>query len=153
MAVIDEVRRVNAVFNKALANGDAAGVSSLYTDDARLLADGAPRIDGRSAIDEFFKQAVESGFKSLELHTQEVIETGDLVIEVGQWTSSSGGGDQGKYVVVWKRESDGLKIDIDIFNSDTRAPGELVGLLAADTSQGASAWIEQGSSSCLPLES
>jgi uncharacterized protein (TIGR02246 family) len=118
--VIDEVRSVNERFNKAIANGDSAAVSSLYTDGARLLADGAPRIDGRSAIEDFFRQAVESGFNGLELHTREVTEAGDLVIEIGQWTSSSGGDDEGKYVVIWKRESDGLKIDIDIFNSDTR---------------------------------
>jgi uncharacterized protein (TIGR02246 family) len=121
VAVLDEVRTLNARFNKALANGDGAEVASLYTDGARLLADGAPRIDGRPAIEVFFAQAVESGFNDLELHTQEVTEAGDLVIEIGQWTSSSGGGAEGKYVVVWKRESDVLKIDIDIFNSDTRA--------------------------------
>jgi uncharacterized protein (TIGR02246 family) len=121
VAVLDEVRSLNARFNKALANGDGAEVASLYTDGARLLADGAPRIDGRPAIEAFFAQAVESGFNNLELHTQEVTEAGELVVEVGHWTSSAGGGAAGKYVVVWKRESDGLKIDIDIFNSDTPA--------------------------------
>jgi uncharacterized protein (TIGR02246 family) len=123
MAVIDEIRTLNATFNKALANGNADEVSALYTDGARLLPDGAPRMDGRSAIEGFFTQAVEAGFNDLVLHTDEATETGDLVIEVGHWTSSAGGGAQGKYVVVWKRESGGLKIDIDIFNGDTSPAG------------------------------
>ena len=123
MTVIDEIRTLNAALNKALESGNADEVSALYTDGARLLPDGAPRMDGRSAIQAFFKQAVDTGFNNLELHTDEATETGDLVIEVGHWTSSAGGGAQGKYVVVWKRESGGLKIDIDIFNADTSPAG------------------------------
>ena len=71
MAAIDEIRTLNAAFNKALASGSADEVSALYTDDARLLPDSAPRMDGRSAIEAFFKQAVEAGFNNLELHTDE----------------------------------------------------------------------------------
>lgn len=122
MSIIDEIRAANAKMNVAIAKGDATAIAALYTEDARLLADGAPRIDGRGGIEGFFKQAVDAGFTNLNLETQDVTEAGDLAIEIGGWTSTAGPGDAGKYVVIWRRESGVFKIDIDIFNSDSR-PG------------------------------
>jgi len=123
LAVIDEIRAANARFNDALASGSATEIASWYTDAARLLADGTPRIEGRAAIEDFFRYAIESGFNGLQLETDEVIEAGDLVIEIGRANPGDAGGGQGKYVVVWRREAGGLKIDIDMFNSDSRSAG------------------------------
>ena len=123
MTIGDEVQAANKRMNRALAGADASAVAALYTEDARLLPAGGPRFDGRVAIEGFFKQASDSGFTDLKLQTQEVLEAGDLAIEVGAWT---GGGDVGKYVVVWKRESGDLKLHIDIFNSDNPPTGELM---------------------------
>jgi len=120
MSVNDEIRAANAKMNEAIAVGDATAIAALYTEDAKLLADGAPRIDGRAGIESFFKQAVEAGFGNLNLETRDVTEAGDLAIEIGVATRKGGVGDAGKYVVVWRRESGVLKIDIDIFNSDSR---------------------------------
>ena len=122
MSIIDEVRAGNAKMNAAIANGDATAIAALYTESAKLLPDGAPRIDGRGDIEGFFKQAFDAGFTNLNLKTQEVTESGDLAIELGVVTSAGSPGDTGKYVVVWRRESGVLKIDVDIFNSDSR-PG------------------------------
>src|SRR5262245_54918038 len=109
VADIDEIRTLTAQLNKAFANGDATEIASWYADAARLLPDGAPRVDGRLAIEGFFAQAIDAGFNGLELETQEVTASGDLTIEIGRWTSSVGEGDHGKYVVVWKHESGRLK--------------------------------------------
>ena len=122
MAVRDDIENANRMFSKALADADATAVASMYTEEATLLAMGAPRLDGRSAIEGFFKQAIEGGFTNLMLDTQDVTECGDLAIEVGRWTSTAFGGDAGKYVVVWKREGGDVKLHIDIFNSDTPPP-------------------------------
>ncbi|HZU73653.1 MAG TPA: DUF4440 domain-containing protein [Acidimicrobiales bacterium] len=123
MSVVDEVRDASGRFNRALAGGDASEVASFYCSAARLLPDGAPRVDGRSAIEAFFRQGFDAGFGHLELHTQEVTDAGDLAVEVGRWTANVGEGDRGKYVVVWRREDGALRIDVDIFNSDTRSAG------------------------------
>src|SRR6478672_5891134 len=80
VAVIDEIRAAHARFNDVLASGSATDIASWYTEAARLLADGTPRIDGRAAIEGFFAQAIEAGFSGLRLETDEVIEAGDLVI-------------------------------------------------------------------------
>jgi len=122
MSIVDEIRATNAKMNAAIAKGDARAIAALYTEDAKLLADGVPRIDGRAGIEGFFKQAADAGFTNLNLETQDVTEAGDLAIEIGVATSTAGPGHAGKYVVVWRRESGVLKIDIDIFNSDSR-PG------------------------------
>ncbi len=121
MSIIDEIRAANARLNAAIATGDAAAIAALYTEDAKFLPDGAPRIDGRADIESFFKQAVDAGLTNLNLETQDVTEAGDLAIEIGR-AGTAGPGDAGKYVVVWRRESGVFKIDIDIFNSDSR-PG------------------------------
>jgi len=120
VTISDEIQAANKQMNRALAGADASAVAGLYTEDARLLPAAGPRFDGRTAIEGFFKQASDSGFTDLKLQTQEVLEAGDLAIEVGAWT---GGGDVGKYVVVWKRESGDLKLHIDIFNSDKPPTG------------------------------
>jgi len=122
MSVRDDIEEANRTLGKALANGDTARIASLYTQDAVLLPMGAPRMDGRAAIEAFFKQGLEGGFNDLTLETQDVTDAGDLAIEIGRWTSSAMGGDAGKYVVVWKKEAEGPKLQIDIFNSDTPPP-------------------------------
>lgn len=121
MSIIDEIRVGNAKMNAAFANGDATAIAALYTDDAKLLPDGAPKIDGRAGIEGFFRQTFDAGFTNLNLKTEDVITAGDSVIEIGVATSTAAPGDTGKYVVVWRRESGGLKIHIDIFNSDSRS--------------------------------
>jgi len=122
MSIIDEIRTGNAKLNAAIADGNATAIAALYTEEARFFPDGAPKIDGRAGIEAFFKQAFDAGFTNLNLETQDVTEAGEFAIEIGVATSAAGPGDAGKYVVVWKRESGALKIDIDIFNSDSR-PG------------------------------
>jgi uncharacterized protein (TIGR02246 family) len=120
MSMIDEIRAGNAKMNAAIAIGDATAIAALYTEGAKLLPDGAPKIDGRPGIEGFFKQAFDAGFTNLTLETQDVIEAEDLAVEIGVATSTASAADAGKYVVVWRRESGVFKIDIDIFNSDSR---------------------------------
>jgi uncharacterized protein (TIGR02246 family) len=120
MSIIEEIRAGNARLNAAISDGDATAIAALYTEDARFLPNGAPKIEGRAGIESFFKQAFDAGFTNLNLETQDVTEAGDLAIEIGVATNTHGTGDVGKYVVVWRRESGVLKIDIDIFNSDSR---------------------------------
>ena len=120
--VFGEIRTAIAKMNAGIASGDAGAIAAYYTEDATFLADGAPRIDGRPAVEEFFKRAADAGFNDLQLVTEEVFEAGDRVIEIGR-SISAGPGDAGKYVLVWRRDDGALKIEVDIFNSDSR-PGQ-----------------------------
>ena len=45
--------------NAAIANGDATAIAALYTESAKLVPDGAPRIDGRGEATRAFAEAVD----------------------------------------------------------------------------------------------
>lgn len=116
------IEQGNAKFSEAIARGDAQAVAALYTQDAIVLPERGDMVKGRQAIGEFWKTAMDGGVKSLTLTTLEVGANRDLAHEVGTVlltinvqgrppaTASA------KYVVVWKRETDGWKIHRDIWN-------------------------------------
>ncbi len=63
------------------------------------------------------------GIKTVELKTVEVQTAGDIAYELGQYTLNGENDplDNGKYVVVWKKDSDGeWKWHWDIWNSNKR---------------------------------
>jgi len=103
----------------AFNGGDASGVATMYSTDARLLPPGAPVIAGREAIEGFVKEFVSTGAKlSFDLLT--VHESGDLCVAVGEFDMQIPGAadDHGKYVEVWRRDGDGTWLIVDdMFNS------------------------------------
>jgi len=71
---------------------------------------------------------IEGEVQALGLDVIDVIEAGDLAIEIGRTTltirppGADPAIDHGKSVVVWRRQNDGaLKIAVDTFNSDSPA--------------------------------
>lgn len=111
-----------AAFNGA----DASGVANMYEQDARMMAPNADIIEGRPAIEGFVKEFVQTGaqlsFNLLTLH-----EAPELCVAVGRYQMDFPSGaapqDLGKYIEVWKRQSDGSwLIADDIFNSNLAAP-------------------------------
>jgi uncharacterized protein (TIGR02246 family) len=112
-------------YSKTFANHDAAAMAGFYTADAKFLAPNEPMIEGRSGIEAFGKEMFAAGAQSLKLETMDVLEGGDLEIEVGRYTlgmqppGADPMVDNGKYVAVWRRDTDGkLKMVVDTFNTD-----------------------------------
>ena len=106
-------------------NKDAASIASLYTADACLLPPGAPRQDGREAIQAYWQAAIDMGLADVELTTIEVEELGDMATDVGSITATLPGEDgsrsslSGKYIVLWQNGSDGTwRMHRDIWNFD-----------------------------------
>jgi ketosteroid isomerase-like protein len=123
-----EIEMLTAKFSKAVTNKDFAALGSFYEERARLLAPGVPMVEGRAAIQAAQQSMIEGGVQALRLDVIDVIEAGDLAIEIGRYTLTiqpPGGEsviDNGKSVVVWRRQKDGaLKIAVDTFNTDARA--------------------------------
>jgi ketosteroid isomerase-like protein len=112
----EDVRKFNAQFSAALANQDVESVVDAYTEDARILLPGLPPVRGRAAISALFRTSLANGPSHITFATDELWDCGDIVIDVGTYTS---GGDTGKYVVIHKRQPDGsLKMAVDAPSGD-----------------------------------
>jgi uncharacterized protein (TIGR02246 family) len=123
-AVRSAIEATNAQFVEAANSGDTARVASLYTEDAVLLAPNAPMMRGRQEIKGFFDGMVaQMGLPKLQLNTKQVEEHGDTAWEVGVYTMKLQDiSDEGKYIVVWKRQGADWKLAADIWNSDSPLP-------------------------------
>jgi uncharacterized protein (TIGR02246 family) len=104
----------------ALTKGDIAALAQLYSADARLLPPNSPIVDGRPAIQAFWQGAYDQGMKRIELKTGEVFGGDNTATEVGTYTTYDAQGqanDEGKYVVIWKKEDGKWHLYRDSWNS------------------------------------
>jgi uncharacterized protein (TIGR02246 family) len=127
-AVRTHIEQIGARFAEAYNRGDIAAVGALYDADAIVLAPNAPPMRGRQNIEAFWGGARQQGFRSISLTTTAVEVTGDYALELGNYRlviqppGQGEGVDQGKFMVVWKRQPDGTwKIYRDMFNTSMPA--------------------------------
>jgi uncharacterized protein (TIGR02246 family) len=119
-----EIRRANDGFESTYANGDAAGMAALYTENGILLPPGSEPIIGQQAIRNFWQAVMNMGVKTAKLETVDVEQHDDTAIERGKAILGSADGkvlDQCKYMVIWKRVNGQWKLYQDIWNSSTPA--------------------------------
>ncbi|MDP6557341.1 MAG: DUF4440 domain-containing protein [Pirellulaceae bacterium] len=112
-------------FMQTFARGDAKAIATLYTNDGQLLPAHHDAVTGQEAIQEFWQVAIDSGIKTAQLDTIEVEGCGDTAIEVGNYRLSGEGEqllDEGKYIVIWKRENSLWRLHRDIWNTSLPAP-------------------------------
>lgn len=116
-----DIRNANDNFEHAFERGDAKAMSTLYTINATLLPPGAPVRQGSNAIENFWKMVMDMGIKEVHLNTSEIDEMGETAIEVGEYQLSGANNtlmDQGKYLVVWKKDMGTWKLHKDIWNTN-----------------------------------
>ena len=126
-AVRAAIEGVNAQWAAAAMRGDAAAIAAQYTEDAIIMGPGAPAATGRAVI-----QAGVAEMPAIlepRLTVAEVEVLGTTAIERGTFhmkfamPGQAPLTDDGKYIVVWKRGSDGTwRRHREIFNSDLPAP-------------------------------
>jgi ketosteroid isomerase-like protein len=119
----EEIRATNRVFEEeVVGRRDFAALERVYTRDARILPPGSPAVAGRAAIAEFWRGALEAlKVQSLRLHTIGLDVFGDRAQEIGRAELAVEGGGAPvalKYVVLWRREDGGWRMDVDIWNGD-----------------------------------
>ncbi|HEY3043386.1 MAG TPA: DUF4440 domain-containing protein [Vicinamibacterales bacterium] len=99
---------------------------SYYAPDATAHPQGMPSATGSAAIMEaFMKMSSAPGFSLQWTPVRaDVSAAGDVGYTVGTYEASMNGAtEKGKYVVVWKKQSDGTwKVKEDIFNADAAGP-------------------------------
>ena len=117
------IESANARFSEAFARGDAKALAAMYTPDAIAFPPDSEMIRGNEAIGNFWKMQRDGGVQSATLTTVDVGRSGDVAYEVGKVSLAiQPAGKQpttaaAKYVVVWKRQSDGAwKLHRDIWN-------------------------------------
>lgn len=120
----DDVRKAvdagNRAFVAAFLRGDAHAVAELYTEDAQVIAPGAPVARGRAAIAAAWKKAMDAGVRDVRLETADVESSGDLASETGrvEIVNRDGSVAKDRYVVVWKRMRGEWKLHRDIWNGE-----------------------------------
>ena len=123
-AAADDVRAAveggNRAFIAAFLRGDSQAIARLYTEDAEVIAPGAPVARGRAAIAAAWQKAIDSGVKDVALTTENVDSAGDLAAETGKvrLVARDGIATEARYVVVWKRVGGEWKLHRDIWNSE-----------------------------------
>jgi uncharacterized protein (TIGR02246 family) len=117
------ITAANRQFVGAFQRGDAAGMAGMYTPDGQLLPTNSDFVTGTAAIQAFWQAVMNMGLNQATLETVEVEGHGDTAHEVGRYTLGAGGQvlDQGKYIVIWKRQGGQWKLHRDIWNSSLPA--------------------------------
>jgi uncharacterized protein (TIGR02246 family) len=122
------IAKSNAKLEAAVKAGDAAAIGALYTSDALVLAPDQEIATGRAGAEKVFGGMLKAGAKNVSLHTETVERAGDYAIETGTVTvamqpeGKPAQTSSGKYVVVWKRQSDGTwQLHRDIWNDNPPA--------------------------------
>jgi ketosteroid isomerase-like protein len=120
----EDIQATNRVFEEeVIGRRDFGALERVYTRNARLLPPGAPTVTGRDAVADFWRGAVAAmNVQSLRLHTLSLDVFGDQAQEVGraELAVEVGGAPMAlKYVVLWKREDGGWRMDVDIWNADS----------------------------------
>jgi ketosteroid isomerase-like protein len=118
--------KTNDLFNtEVFGKRNYGALDQIYTANARILPPGAPMIEGREKIKEFWSNMVESvNAKSVVLESIDVIKAGEGVIEIGRATLTAGPEGQQtqmdvKYVVHWQPEEGQWKWNVDIWNANS----------------------------------
>jgi uncharacterized protein (TIGR02246 family) len=120
-----QISAANAEFMVAFKRGDAAGMAASYTTDALLMPPHSDFVRGTAAIRAFWQFVIDQGLRDVKLETDEVQVQGDVLIEVGRYALLAPTGaavDAGKYVVVWKSERGGWRLDRDIWTTSQPPP-------------------------------
>ena len=120
IAAITEAARQ---FSAAYMRGDVDAITALYTLDAVIFPDRSDAISGHDALKRYWKH--EPGQKVTRhrlIPTQVTIDGKHAydhgIYEIaGERNGKAWGPVRGKYLVVWRREPDGWKMQLDMWNS------------------------------------
>ena len=134
-----EIEKSKQQFVEALNTGDAAMIARIYTERAILLPPKADMIQGREAIQNYWRGVVAAGLRNLLLRSIRIDEYGgDAAREIGRFIVGSPeprdqtGRVEGKYVVLWRKSGGEWQHDTDIWNfTDPSGPDVSTGPSAA----------------------
>src|SRR5260221_12957765 len=85
-SVTQKMHETNRIFEEeVVGKGDFSALDKVYTANARILPPGAPMVEGRENIKDFWRQAAAAmHVTAIKLHTVEVEHLGDTLCEIGR---------------------------------------------------------------------
>ena len=119
IAILDAARRFSAAYTR----GDAAAMTALYTPDAVIFPERSDAITGREAIKRYWTLGQGRRITRHRLTPTQVVVDGKRAYDhgtyeiAGERDGKAWGPFQGKYLVVWRREPDGWRMQLDMWNS------------------------------------
>ena len=117
--VAKAIKANNKMLGAHVASGNSAALAKMYARGAKVMPPNADFVRAKD-IAGFWQFVVNSGIRGATLKTLEVEVHGTTAIEVGTYVMAGADGtalDNGKYIVVWKKEGSSWKLYRDIFNS------------------------------------
>ena len=117
------IAKSNDIYFQAFVKGDSSIFIDRYAKDCCIMLPNAPAMCGENAALEFFKMAYyKFGLRNGKFITTQVYGDGEeFVTEEGLWQSFDANNvmtDDGKFLVLWKKTSDGWKMFRDSFSSN-----------------------------------
>ncbi|HEV3510105.1 MAG TPA: nuclear transport factor 2 family protein [Candidatus Sulfotelmatobacter sp.] len=107
--VESQLRDLTQDFATSFNTGNYDQAASLFASDGALMAPAYEGAYGQRAIEHLLREMGEAGYTNLRLETTRVDHSGDMAMELGQFSVSTPRPDgtvaqqRGKYVKVWRR--------------------------------------------------
>jgi ketosteroid isomerase-like protein len=117
------IEESNAIYFESFVKNDPSIFVNRYAEDACIMAPNAPKMCGREEAEKFFRLAYDQfGLRNGKFITTAIYGDGnEYVTEEGLWQSFDANGklfDDGKFLVLWKKTSEGWKMFRDSFSSN-----------------------------------
>lgn len=109
-------RKYDDAFNRR----DAAALASLYHQEAQIVPPDGPVVQGRAAVEAFWKSELATTGFVQSSKVVEVQDFGEVALEHGEWVGKSPGGatvEVGKYLMAWKRSGGEWRIFRETWNN------------------------------------
>lgn len=115
-----EIEKAKQQYLEALNEGDAAMLARMSTERAILLPPNAEMIEGRVAIENYWRTVFAAGLKDVSASTVRVDEYGgDAAREIGRFRLNAPAPRdvlEGKYVIIWRKRGENWLLDSEIWN-------------------------------------
>ena len=114
-----QIERRNAEAERAYAAGDVESLAAIFASDVWQMPPNQRPLVGREAVRAFWSDAFKWGEWRFDLAAQDVVVSGEIAVERGRYQVTFTAGpsappgmatfeDRGSYVVLWRREPDGV---------------------------------------------
>ena len=116
-----EIEAANQEISELLAKGDSVGMVGAYSSDGAAMVANSPAIKDKNQLKSIWNSFVQSGNTNLKLNTMEVWGDENYISEEGTYELKTKEGNQvdnGKYIVIWKKENGKWKLHRDMSSSD-----------------------------------